>query len=90
MFRETSSTLQTLQLSNALYDLYGRMRRSEALSVREHQLLQELQAHGPILNDEHHDMLRRIGYRLSQLRSSNRQPSQEFMAPAASRQAVNF
>jgi len=57
--------VQQLHLSDTLYAIYGRMRRSEQLTHQEREIIQELQICDRSLNEEHRAMLHRIAYRLN-------------------------
>ncbi len=70
----SSESMYHCQISDMLYSIYGRMRRSEQLTRHECQLLQKLQADAETLNEEHRSMLRRINYRLGK-HQRQRQPS---------------
>ncbi|NEO84834.1 MAG: hypothetical protein F6J87_11355 [Spirulina sp. SIO3F2] len=55
---------QPTQISETLYEVYGKIHRVTELTLREHQILQTLQQ-DPFLKEEHRDMLNRIFYKLN-------------------------
>ncbi|MGB0564856.1 MAG: hypothetical protein ACPGVO_24130 [Spirulinaceae cyanobacterium] len=61
------------QVSETLYEIYGKIHTVTELTIREHQLLGILRQ-DPFLNEEHRDMITRIFYKLNRNQRQRRQP----------------